>query len=297
VVASFLNGGPKNKPGEKHEYWNQGYALLAGIIQTTSGQSYPEFCTEHLFRATGMKSACFTGDQGPKKAQIAMGYSSKGKPRTALEHPYREYGFQYQGMGGAVSNVWDLWRWNQALQKKNLLSSKALKELFKPGPSDYSLGWKISEKDGLLTQSHGGSVRGFVAEIRRYPKKKAFIAVLCNDDAFSPGRVAQILENALLRGEVMDIPTGLTEELQAKLAGVFRSAKGNRLEISAQGIVTSAKLYWAQGYRSFGTMGMNEEGELICFPLFDPVVPKVKYGKDGMATSIDLGYGPYIRQE
>ena len=40
VVASFLRGGPKHKPGERHEYWNQGYALLAGVVQTVSSQSY-----------------------------------------------------------------------------------------------------------------------------------------------------------------------------------------------------------------------------------------------------------------
>ncbi len=296
VVASFLKGGPKNKPGEKHEYWNQGYALLAGIVQTTSGQTYPEFCTKHLFRSTGMKTACFTGGQRPKNAQVATGYSTKGLPRTALEHPYREYGFQYQGMGGAVSNVWDLWRWNQALQKKKLLSSKASKALFKPGPSDYSFGWRISDKDGLLTQSHSGSVRGFVSEMRRYPKKKAFVAVLCNDDDFSPGRVAQIVEDALLRGEIPDIPGAVPEEMQQRLVGKYKHAKGHRLEISVNREATMAKVYWAQGYRSFGSMGMNEDKELICFPLFDPCKLNVKY-EDDVARSIDLGYGAFQRQE
>ncbi len=243
-----------------------------------------------------MNYSCFTGDSAPANTQIATGYSARGNPRTALEHPYREYGFQYQGMGGAVSNVWDLLRWDQALSKKKVLSSKATKALFKPGPGGYALGWKIDEKGSVLRQSHGGSVRGFVCEIRRLPKKKAFIAVLCNDDDFMPSTVSQIIEDALLKGEVMDIPKGLDKETQAKFVGSYKTAKGHKMEIAAKGESTMVKIYWPQGYRSFGTMGMNEDKDLVFLPLFDPSISKVKFNDDGLADSIDLGYGPYRRE-
>lgn len=295
VVASFLKGGPRTKPGDKYEYWNQGYALLAGIIQTASGQTYPEFCREQLFEKAGMKTACFTGDQKPKNAQVATGYTAEMPPRSALDHPYREYGFQYQGMGGAVSNVWDLWRWNQALQKKSLLSSKATKELFKPTDAGYALGWKVSKKDGVLVQSHGGRVQGFVSEIRRYPKKDVFIAVLCNDTDAHPGRVADLIAKVLEEGKVPEIPRGLDAKMQEKLAGKYQSVDGHRLEIFAKGESTIAQLYWPQGFRSFGTVGTTEEDEVMFFPMFDPQLPKFEYGDEGKVVSIDFGYGKIRR--
>jgi hypothetical protein len=37
-------------------------------------------------------------------------------------------------------------------------------------------------KDGKLVHSHGGSVRGFICEMRRFPANDACLVVLCNRD-------------------------------------------------------------------------------------------------------------------
>ena len=198
VLPLFLRGGPRHPPGTHWEYWNQGYALLSEIIARASGEPYTDFCQRALFTPSGMRVTRFTGDAASKGAAIAVGRSARGKPRPALEHPYGNYGFQYRGMGGAVTSVWDLWRWDRALRGDAVLGKSAKSELFKPGLRDYALGWFVKKtKQGRLVQFHGGSVRGFVCRIRRYPEQDACLFVLSNRDDIPVGKVANTLEGIL----------------------------------------------------------------------------------------------------
>lgn len=162
VLPTFLDGGPRTKPGEKHEYWNQGYSLLSEIIANASGKPYTEYCREAIFIPCKMESTRFTGDKAPPKATVAVGKSTTGAPRSALDHPYREYGFQYRGMGGIVTNLIDLWRFDRGLKSGKLLKATSLAEMTLPGPDDYALGWRVMKVDEKHTvHEHTGKVRGF----------------------------------------------------------------------------------------------------------------------------------------
>ena len=250
VLPVFLVGGPKHTPGSHWEYWNQGYALLSEIIARASGQSYVEFCKANLFAPAGMSVSCFTGDKKPRGAKVAVGRSSRGQPRSALDHPYGSYGFQYRGMGGAVTNVWDLWRWDRTLCGVELLSEESKKQLFQPGLEDYALGWRVKRnRDGRLVQSHGGSVRGFLCEIRRYPSEDGCLFVLSNRDDAPIGRVADAVEALLFGGEAKPMkarPQPLDESLAKALVGRYLSDRGNELVIERNGAEVRFRLNWVR---------------------------------------------------
>ncbi len=260
VLPSYFAGGPKHKPGTHWEYWNQGYALLAEIIERASGEKFGPFCCKHLFAPAKATTACFTGDPEPKGVTVAIG-RGRGEPRSALAHPYGSYGFQYKGMGGAVGSVWDLWHWDRALRAETVLKAAAKKELFTPGLNDYALGWFVRTRDDRRVQQHGGSVRGFLCDVRRFPDVDAFVAVLCNRDDGPMGEVANGIE-ALLFGERRELPKPLPATAGAELVGTWNSDIGklvierhdNRLRASIEwakypptrGFVTGAELEQAQ---------------------------------------------------
>ncbi len=198
VLPLFLQGGPQHTPGGHWEYWNQGYAIATEVIARAAGIPYTDYCKQHLFAPAGMRATCFTGDPPPEGMTVAVGRSARGEPRSALEHPYGGYGFQYRGMGGVVTSVWDLWRWDRALHADTPLTADAKAELFEPGPGDYGLGWFIRrDEKGRLVHSHGGGVRGFVCEMRRYPEQDALLVVLANRDDSPLRRVVADLEKIL----------------------------------------------------------------------------------------------------
>jgi CubicO group peptidase (beta-lactamase class C family) len=211
VVPKFLAGGPRHPPGTHWEYWNQGYALAAAIVERASGEPFTAFCKTRLFAPAHATTACFTGDpEPPRESGVAVAIGrGRREPRSALEHPYGSYGFQYKGMGGAVASVWDLWHWDRALRGDTVLQAAAKRAFFAPGLSDYALGWYVRTRDGRRVQQHGGSVRGFLCDVRRLPDQNAFVAVLCNRGDAPMGEVANGVE-AILFGATIDVPLPLS---------------------------------------------------------------------------------------
>jgi len=248
VLPEFLRGGPQHEPGTHWQYWNQGYAIVTEIIRRASGTEYSTFCKRSLFEPPGMRTARFTGDEAPEGATVAVGRSRMGPPRSALEHPYGSYGFQYRGMGGAVCSIRDLWAWDRALCGDTILDVTSRRTLFTPGLGDYALGWfVVHQEDGRVTQRHGGGVRGFVCEMRRYPDVNGVIVVLANDDRAPVQQMMPSLERAL-RGQP---PTPeesmgpLAPEMAAAVAGSFHSERGRQLVVARDGALTTAMLHWS----------------------------------------------------
>ncbi|MBI4576474.1 MAG: beta-lactamase family protein [Planctomycetes bacterium] len=269
VLPLFLSGGPRHEPGTHWDYWNQGYAILSAIIDRVGGRDYVGYCKERLFERAGMRHGLFTGDEAPEGVPLATGRSARGEPRSALEHPYGSYGYQYRGMGGAVANLWDLWRWDRALRGDEVLGKAAREELFRPGLNDYALGWFVRRDErGRLVQSHGGAVRGFVCEIRRFPEEDGCLVVFGNrDDAPLPG-VVGLLEATLFDEAIALPPAPLERGLQAALVGSYSAAGGRRLVVEAGGVATPARIEWrpgGDGPVTRGVLGLDDRGRPVFF--------------------------------
>jgi len=241
---------------------------VSEIIARAAGRPYVEYCRESLFAPAGMTTARFTGDAPPAGVPVATGRSQMGPPRSALEHPYGSYGFQYRGMGGAVCSVHDLWKWDRALHGDAVLNDSSRKALFTPGIGNYGLGWKVStDPQGRVVQHHGGGVRGFVCDMRRYPDIDGVVIVLANDDRAPLMGLMTALERA-----VRDEPPGpeeslvpLASELADAIAGTYRSTRGTILTIERRGQVTSAMLHFMppDGPRRDSRMLVDENGTLM----------------------------------
>jgi CubicO group peptidase (beta-lactamase class C family) len=270
VLPLFLRGGPKHPPGTHWEYWNQGYALATEIIASASGKDYVAYCKEELFAPAGLRLTCFTGDRAPGGAVVAIGRSALGEPRSALDHPYGSYGFQYRGMGGVVTNVWDLWRWDRALHGDRVLGEASKATLFRPGLSNYALGWFVrTDSHGKLVQSHGGRVRGFVSELRRYPNEDGCLFLLSNRDDAPVQEVASAIE-ALLFDEPLPCqapPRPLDAALARTIVGNYRDSKDAKLIVENDGKVTRVQIHWGppRGPVTRAVLGVDEQGQIVLY--------------------------------
>jgi hypothetical protein len=221
AVAGYLSDKPVRRPGLAYEYWNGGYALLAGVVERASGGSYMDFCRKRIFEPAGMKSSGFTGDTFDPK-RVAIGYDVPGTaPRRADEHPYGSYGWQYRGMGGLVTCVEDL---------------------FTPCLDGYSCGFQCTDQPKRRI-GHGGSVRGFHCEFARYPADDACIVVLLNGVLIPPFVIEDLLRSLLLATTTRYAKPPPTvdwgpEKLEA-LAGAYESSPEERVIVRiADGLIT-----------------------------------------------------------
>ncbi|MEM6470437.1 MAG: serine hydrolase domain-containing protein [Planctomycetota bacterium] len=272
VVPSFLDGGPKQEPGKHHQYWNQGYALLSEIVARRCGMSYTDAIKQNIFKPAGMNSSCFTGDEVDADASVAIGTGNQA-PRSALDHPYGSYGFQYRGMGGLVTNVLDLWKFHKALLGGQLLQSESMDEMWKPGPGDYGLGWQTrTAPDGELYFAHGGSVRGFVSNIACYPSVDGAIFVLSNtNDSLALFAVRLQLESLLFDREFNGtLPQPAPDSWGEHLAGGYRDAKNRKLTIDDGAGLLRIDINWF-GPVTSGYIGLDDDGDPM---LFLPLVKK-----------------------
>jgi len=99
-------------PGTQYDYSNSGYALLAYIIEQTSGISYNEFIEKEILTPLEMSDSVVDWDSG--FSNIALGYYSPGGSITPIKYPDVHHS-HLVGMGNLFSTVEDLYLWYQAL--------------------------------------------------------------------------------------------------------------------------------------------------------------------------------------
>jgi CubicO group peptidase (beta-lactamase class C family) len=240
AVAAYLRFGPVRAPGERCAYWNGGYALLAGIVEVVTGGTYMDYCRKHLFEPAGMKRTGFTGDTHLDADAMAVGYTAGRPVRPAVGHPYGSYGWQYRGMGGIVTSVADLYRWDRALRGDAVLAADTRKKAFLPFLSNYACGWYVLETARKTRKiAHGGDVRGFHTQFVRFPEDDAAIVVTCNVDGIPLFAISGALE-ALLFGEKPRFPmppavVRLTDAELDAVAGTYAFPGQDRLVVQPAG--------------------------------------------------------------
>ena len=99
-------------PGTKYDYSNSGYALLAYIIEQTSGISYNEYIEKEIFTPLEMSDSVADWDTG--FSNKALGYYGPGRSSTPPKYPDMHHS-HLVGVGNLFSTVEDLYLWYQAL--------------------------------------------------------------------------------------------------------------------------------------------------------------------------------------
>ncbi|MHC4080469.1 MAG: serine hydrolase domain-containing protein [Planctomycetota bacterium] len=233
AARDYLAGGRVREPGAAFEYWNGGYALLAMIIERATGQSYQSYCREHLFEPAGMRDTGFCREPFPEHL-LAHGYEADYDVGAASAH---SYGWEYRGMGGIVTSVADIERWDRALRAGRVLRSTG--KLQTPGASGYAGGgWVERSSRGTTQITLAGNVAGFNVAAWRFPDEGSLVVVLCNTsgNAFPVGM--HLSRRLFGQPGFLHMPprqVALDEvELQA-LCGSYRSADGSSLVLRRDG--------------------------------------------------------------
>ncbi|QEH35752.1 Penicillin-binding protein 4* [Aquisphaera giovannonii] len=193
-----------SKPGEKFQYSNGGYMLLAQVIARVSGEEFPRFLEEEIF---GPLDMTHTGcDRDAVTPGRARGHDLSGASPSIQEQP--THGIV--GAGDVYSTVDDLLKWDEALYGDKLLSPASREAMFSPqfktARGGVGYGWFLRRgPDGEISHfQHGGGGTGFTSVLIRRPKDHAYIAVLGNlgyDTEFKLGDGCRERLDAWLAGE------------------------------------------------------------------------------------------------
>ncbi len=177
-------------PGERHDYSNTGYSVLAAIVERTTGSSYEEFLRAEFFDPLGMQHTGYRLADW-SEARLATGYRDDRRFGTVIEKQTHENGFSWHlvGNGGIHSTVGDMFRWVKALRGGEVLSAESLGTLFGEhvdegyGDSFYGYGWvtfRLPNSERMI--GHNGGNGFFFADLNFFPNRGDLpYCVLMND--------------------------------------------------------------------------------------------------------------------
>ena len=178
---SLLGNRPQRAaPGERWEYSNAGYVVLALIAERAAGVPFHELVDERVFGPAGMTGAAYLRlDELPGDA--AVGYLGEESDRTNVLHlPVRG-----SGDGGAYATLADLSRFWAALAAGRIVAPASLVELTAPRHTAggrerlrYGAGfWLDAAGPGLILE---GLDAGVSTRTRFDPRDGSVLTILSN---------------------------------------------------------------------------------------------------------------------
>jgi CubicO group peptidase (beta-lactamase class C family) len=170
-----------SNPGTEFRYSNSAYALMALIVERISGQTFPEFMKERIFKPLKMKRSLVY------EAAVAIPNRSFGFARNNNMKLYandQSLTSAIKGDGGVYTSLDDYKRWTHALWKGTLLDlPSVLKRLNfsikEVTGSFYGPGWFYFDK-GNPALFHSGSTCGFSTYSINIPGQKTSIVYFSN---------------------------------------------------------------------------------------------------------------------
>jgi CubicO group peptidase (beta-lactamase class C family) len=206
-------GEPLFPAGERYEYSNPGYEMLALVVERVSGQAFGAFLHDSIFAPLGMTGTVVRDSSEPLIAHRARGYTRKDGGFELLDHHPLNH---IVGSGSIYSSVEDLARWDRALDNEKLVRRATLEEAWSPVQLasgelyPYGFGWRLDRCGDLGPRvSHSGGWLGFSTFVARYPERRVSVIVLANLEDF---------ESEELAGRIIDILYPSTLVADAKVA-------------------------------------------------------------------------------
>ncbi len=191
------------KTGEKYQYCNVAYFMLAEIIKQASGMLWQDYIHDKLFVPAGMNNTYLT-DFYQIIPNRANGYMHKHDTlinATAM--------LAIRPSGGFLSTSSDMIKWEKVIrEKKSILKKDNWEKLWQPfiKTSDkadakgyYGFGWMIDEYKGHKLIVHNGANIGFRSVFARFEHDGLSIIILTNTDEANPSTIANAIADYYFR--------------------------------------------------------------------------------------------------
>jgi CubicO group peptidase (beta-lactamase class C family) len=181
LIRSAYRAPLRFAPGERWEYSNTGYNILAEIIRIVSGRPWPEFIDDVVFKPAGMTSTWPTNTTA-SVANRAHGYVDNDALDDEPEWLALRPG------GGFLSTVRDLAKWDATLSTDKVLTAASRRQMWTPVTLNngktypYGFGWMLGSRSGHRYVQHSGGMPGTRANFSRFTDQELTIILLMNLD-------------------------------------------------------------------------------------------------------------------
>lgn len=183
MIVDYLQMNELNSiPGERFEYNDVGYILLACLIEKITSMSYTDFLGNNIFKPCGMSNTIIYHPDKKKIPERVLGYADYPLFKLCDEHP----GDMVYGDGAIYSSLDDLYLWLMAIENASIFLRQTKQKILTSGLTSnrqsigYGYGWFIKETSGMKRYYHTGEWVGFRNCIVNLPQINLWVIVLSN---------------------------------------------------------------------------------------------------------------------
>lgn len=190
-------------PGTEYSYSNSNYILLATIVERVTGEPFPEWMQEHVFKPLGMTQTIIVNEYNKIVENRAKPYR---KTKEGYEQ-HRGLFWLHYGGNGIYTTIGDMAKWlahlNQPDARQNeIISQMHTKGVLANGDTiNYAFGLNISLLLGQWSHIwHVGDGDGYRAYAGRVPEAGLGIIVFTNVVPSNPYSKAMEIADLYLKG-------------------------------------------------------------------------------------------------
>lgn len=214
-------------PGSQSRYSNSGYAVLAAVIESVSGQPYHDYLSTHVYPPEVLDMTREFRGQAD-----AIGYQPSYEAAGIAPAPTYNASFLL-GAGSLESTADDLIAWCDEVIRSHQTR----------GSAQLIYGWGARESDDRQWLEQSGRNPGYASHLRVYPDESLCIVVLSNIESESVNAIAEGLAS-LAAGQKVTPPAQRDLKLLAPnqmedFTGLYQIEPGRNVEVrgTAAGLV------------------------------------------------------------
>jgi CubicO group peptidase (beta-lactamase class C family) len=280
VMALYAGKNWVNEPGQKWDWSISGFNLLVTIVERVTGESFPDYVQQNIFKPAGVKSTSYCDDFTLTRG-LAHAYRKIGGGYVEAH----ENGMAYNSDLRFCSTVGDLLQLWRAIKDKNLVRPATFQQMTtaegaaqhmsaQDPKAQYGFAMILNHEDGLNQENHRrigqhGSLMGYSGSLYDFPEDNLTIIVLTNTEDQNAYAITRALGRAILGLPALPAPKHEAEpalgnkpisaDERKQLAGTFV------LKLGQVGAGTNLHDSFAQYRRTYRVF--DENGGLMIQPL------------------------------
>ncbi|HET8890415.1 MAG TPA: serine hydrolase domain-containing protein [Candidatus Angelobacter sp.] len=209
VMALYAGKNWVNEPGTKWDWSISGFQLLVTIVERVTGQSFPDYVQQNIFKPAGVKFTTYCDD-----FTLTRGLAHAYRKRGASYVEARENGMAYNSDLRFCSTVGDLLKLWRAIKDQNLVRPETFKQMTtaegaaqhmsaQDPKAQYGFAMILNHEEGLHQEDHRrigqhGSLMGYSGSLYDFPEDQLTIVVLTNTEDQNAYAITRALGRAVL---------------------------------------------------------------------------------------------------
>jgi len=237
VMALYAGKSWVNEPGKKWDWSISGFQLLVTIMERVTGESFPDYVAENVWKPAGVRSTSYCDDFTLTRG---LSHSYRKIGTTCIEA--RENDMAYNSDLRFCSTVGDLYNMWRAIQDKNLVRPDTFSQMStaqgaaaQMSPQDpraqYGYAMILNHEDDHRRIGQHGSLLGYSGSLYDFPDDRLTIVVLTDTEDQNAYAITRALARAALglaplaspppRSERTLVDRPVTDAERKQFAGTF----------------------------------------------------------------------------